>query len=98
MSKLNERTIANMDSVLEEVCRVFPNGGDHERRKHIAQKLKQHAMQGDTSLTALRAVALSALKEIKQRTAQSPFFFSIAMRTGESGVIARKRPIVIFDY
>ena len=51
MSKLNERTIANMDFVLEEVCRVFPNGGDHESRKYIAQKLKRHAMQGDTTLT-----------------------------------------------
>ena len=69
MSKLNERTIANMDSVLEEVCRVFPTGGDHERRKYIAQRLKQHAMQGETTLTGLRAVAQSALKEVKQRTA-----------------------------
>jgi hypothetical protein len=64
MSKLNERTIANMDSVLEEACRVFPNGGDHESRKYIAEKLKQHAMQGDVTLTVLRAVAQSALKEI----------------------------------
>ena len=64
MSKLNERTFANMDSVLEEACRVFPNGGDHESRKYIAEKLKQHAMQGDVTLTVLRAVAQSALKEI----------------------------------
>jgi len=64
MSKVSERTTANMDSVLEEVCRVFPNGGDHERRKYIAQKLKQHAMQGNTTLTVLRTVAQSALKEI----------------------------------
>jgi hypothetical protein len=47
MGKLNERTIANMDSVLEEVCRVFPNGDDHDSRKYIAEKLRQHAMQGD---------------------------------------------------
>jgi hypothetical protein len=47
MGKLNERTIANMDSVLEEVCRVFPNRGDHDSRKYIAEKLRQHAMQGD---------------------------------------------------
>ena len=64
MSKLNERTIANMDFVLEEVCRVFPNGGDHESRKYIAERLRQHAMQGDTTLTVLRAVAQNALKEI----------------------------------
>jgi hypothetical protein len=65
MSKLNERTIANMDSVLDEVCRVFPNGGDHECRKHIAQKLRQHAMRGDATLAALRTVAQRALKEVK---------------------------------
>ena len=69
MSKLNERTIANMDSVLEEVCRVFPNGGDHECRKYIAQELKERAMRGDATLTALRAVAQSALKEVLKRSA-----------------------------
>jgi hypothetical protein len=69
MSKLNERTIVNMEFVLEEACRLFPNGGDHERRKYIAQILKRHAMQGDATLTDLRVVAQSALKEIKQRTA-----------------------------
>jgi hypothetical protein len=69
MSKLNERTIVNMEFVLEEACRLFPNGGDRERRKYIAQILKRHAMQGDTTLTDLRVVAQSALKEIKQRTA-----------------------------
>jgi len=69
MIKMNERTIANMDFVLEETCRVFPNGGDHERRKYIAQKLKRRAMKGDTTLTELRAVAQSAVKEIRQRTA-----------------------------
>jgi hypothetical protein len=69
MIKLSERTIANMDFVLEETCRVFPHGGDHERRKYIARKLKRHAMQGDTTLAEFRTVAQSALKEIKQRTA-----------------------------
>ena len=54
MIKLNELTIANMDFVLEETCRVFPNGGDHERRKYIAQQLKWHAMQGVTTLTELK--------------------------------------------
>ena len=69
MSKLSERAIANMESVLEETCNALRNGGDHKRRKYVAQKLKQHAMQGNTTLTALRAVAQSALKEIKHRTA-----------------------------
>jgi hypothetical protein len=64
MGKLDGRTIANMDSVLEEVCRVFHNGGDHESRKYIAERLRQHAMQSGITLTVLRAVAQSALKEI----------------------------------
>jgi hypothetical protein len=69
MIKSNERTFANMEIALEETCRVFPNSGDHERRKYIAEKLERHVMRGGTTLTELRAVAHSALKEIKQRTA-----------------------------
>ena len=57
MGKLNERTIANMDYCvgrsLQRLCRIY-----------IAQKLRQHAMQGDTTLTNLRGVAQSALKKI----------------------------------
>ena len=64
MSKLDERTLANMDFVLEEVCRVFPSGGDHERRKYIAEKLKDSAERGGNTLGKLRAVAQNAIKEI----------------------------------
>ena len=64
MTRLDDRTIANMDIVLEEACRVFPHGGDHERRRYIAQKLKLSARQGNTTLGGLTAVAHSALKEI----------------------------------
>jgi hypothetical protein len=53
-----------MDIVLEEACRIFPHGGDHERRRYIAQKLKLSARKGNTTLGGLRAVAHSALKEI----------------------------------
>jgi hypothetical protein len=31
--------------------------------------LKQHAMQGDTTLTVLRAVAQNALNDVKRRSA-----------------------------
>jgi hypothetical protein len=61
---LDDRTIANLDIVLEEACRIFPHGGDHERRRYIAQKLKLSARKGNTTLGGLRAVAHSALKEI----------------------------------
>jgi hypothetical protein len=43
MTKINERTAANMDVVLDEVCSGLPHGGDHESRKHIAQRLMQSA-------------------------------------------------------
>ena len=67
MSKLSDRAIANMESVLEETCRILPNGGDHKRRKYIAEKLKQRAMQGATTLAVLRAVAHDALLETKPK-------------------------------
>ena len=70
MAKLDERTIANMDFVLEETCRVFPHGGDHERRRFIARKLKLCARNGNVTLGELRTVAHSALKELtKQKSA-----------------------------
>jgi hypothetical protein len=70
MAKLDERTIANMDFVLEETCRVFPHGGDHERRRFIARKLKLIASKGNVTLGELRTVAHSALKELtKQKSA-----------------------------
>jgi hypothetical protein len=39
MVEFSERTQANMDVVLEEVCAELPNGGDHESRKFIAEQL-----------------------------------------------------------
>jgi hypothetical protein len=64
MAKLDDRTMANMDIVLEETCRVFPHGGDHERRRYIAHKLKLSARRGNTTLGGLRAVAHGALREV----------------------------------
>lgn len=67
MSKIDERTAANMDVVLEEVCRELPHGGDHERRKHIAQKLLQGVKKGNITLDGLRNVANRALSELSNR-------------------------------
>jgi hypothetical protein len=64
MARLDDRTIANMDIVLEETCSVFPHGGDHERRRYIAHRLKLSAKRGNTTLGGLRAVAHTALKEV----------------------------------
>jgi hypothetical protein len=67
MTKIDERTIANMDVVLEETCRGLPHGGDHESRKHVAKKLMQSARKGDGTLEALRAVAGRAISELSSR-------------------------------
>jgi hypothetical protein len=64
MAKLDDRTMANMDIVLEETCSVFPHGGDHERRRYIAHKLKLSARRGNTTLGGLRAVAHGSLREV----------------------------------
>lgn len=69
MPELDSRTLANMDVVLEEACRIFPNGGDHETRKYIAEKLRLSAMEGHITLGALNAVAQSAIHELSKRSA-----------------------------
>jgi len=51
MGNLSERTLANMDTVLEETCHGFVNGGDHELRRYIAEQLKLNAEQ-DRNQTA----------------------------------------------
>jgi hypothetical protein len=65
--KLDERTIANMEVALEKACREFPNGGDHESRKYIAQKLRLSAIKGNTTLGGLSAVAHTALQGWSKR-------------------------------
>ena len=67
MPKLDERTIANMQVALEKACRGFPNGGDHESRKYIAQKLRLSAIKGNTTLGGLSAVARTALQGWSKR-------------------------------
>jgi hypothetical protein len=67
MSKIDERTAANMDVVLEETCRSLIHGGDHESRKHVAKKLMQSVKNGNVTLEGLRPVARRALSEITSR-------------------------------
>jgi hypothetical protein len=67
MKRAEDRAIANMDVVLEEICRVLPHGGDHETRKHIARKLLQAAKGGNVTLEKLRPVASRALADLSGR-------------------------------
>lgn len=53
MAKLDERSIANMEVVLEDVFKAHPHGGDHESRKHVARKLLQVAKRGHATLRYL---------------------------------------------
>ena len=68
MIKSEERASANMDVVLEEVCRKLPHGGDHESRKYVAKKLMQSVKKGSVTLEELRPVASRAFSEWSKRT------------------------------
>jgi hypothetical protein len=67
MTKIDERTTANMDVVLEEICRSLPAGGDHKSRKYVAKKLMQSVKKGNVTLEELRRVASRAFSELSKR-------------------------------
>jgi hypothetical protein len=71
MSDFDECTQTNMDVVLDEVCAVLPNGGDHESRKYIAEQLILAARAGKTSLGELTYMGRRALVHLQQRRAAS---------------------------
>lgn len=60
MKHLDDRTAANLDVVLEDVCKSLPHGGDHDFRKKVALKLLTAARRGQTTLANLKRVARSA--------------------------------------
>lgn len=64
MSEFDERTQANMDVVLDEICGELPHGGDHDSRKPIAEQLMQAARGGKTSLRELTYVGRRALIDV----------------------------------
>ena len=66
MTKLDDRILANMDMALEQACRIFPHGGDHQLRKHVAEKLKLNARKGNTTFDGLIAVATAAVEELSR--------------------------------
>jgi hypothetical protein len=68
MHTFDDRTTANMEVVLENICRSLPNGGgNHDSRKFIAKKLMRAAQRGDKTLGALESVARRALEELPHR-------------------------------
>ena len=69
MDEFDDRTRANMDVVLEEICREMKHGGDHESRKFIAERLMECAGEGRSSLADLNSAARRALLELTNRKA-----------------------------
>jgi len=68
MTQLDDRTLANLDVVLED-CRSLPHGGDHKVRKQIAERLLDTAIKGNRSLAGLTEVAKAALADATQTSA-----------------------------
>ncbi len=69
MMELDDRSKANLDVVLGEVCRSLPHDGDHELRKRVAEKLLNSAIAGNRTLAGLTDVAKAALAEATQKSA-----------------------------
>jgi hypothetical protein len=69
MTQLDDRTMANLDAVLEEACRSLLHGGDHELRKTIAEKLLDSALKGNKTIGGLTEVAWAALAETTKKSA-----------------------------
>jgi hypothetical protein len=67
MTAIDDRTVARMDFALEEACRAFPNGGDHETRKYFAEKLRLSALEGNITLEGLRVLANRLVEEWSNR-------------------------------
>jgi hypothetical protein len=67
LSDFNQRAQADIDVVLELVCRVLPHGGRHEERKYIAERLIGCAGSGRTTLRDLRTVARRALLDLPHK-------------------------------
>lgn len=65
MDGFDDRTLANMDVVLDEICRELPNGGDHQSRKFIAEHLMQAVRGGKTTLGELTYVGRRALVHLQ---------------------------------
>jgi hypothetical protein len=63
MKHFDDRTLANLDVVLEQTCRSLPNGGDHEVRKKVARRLLATARRGMITLGRLTRVARTAFAE-----------------------------------
>jgi hypothetical protein len=67
LSDLNQRIQADIDVVLEHMCRELPHGGRHEERKYIAERLIGCAGSGRTTLGDLRTAARRASLDLPHK-------------------------------
>jgi hypothetical protein len=69
MSEFRESLRARLDAILDQACSSLVNGGDHDTRKYVAERLAEAARNGITHLEELSVVARRALLEISKRKA-----------------------------
>jgi hypothetical protein len=67
VDEFDERTRANLDVVLDEICSELPHGGDHESRKFVLEHLMQAARDGKTKLSELTYVGRRALVQLQNK-------------------------------
>ena len=67
MVKVDRRTAAKMEVVLDDVFEGMLHGGDHESRKYVAGKLIQSAKKGNVTLDGLRTVGRDAFQRLSVR-------------------------------
>ena len=67
MHELNETLRARLDAVLDQTCGRLVNGGDHDTRKYIAEKLVEAVRRGTTHLEELTIIAHRALLDRSNR-------------------------------
>jgi hypothetical protein len=70
MPRLNGRTKADLDVVLEETCKALPHGGDHNVRKKVAEKLLESVRRGLSTPESLTSVAKAALESATEKAAR----------------------------
>lgn len=66
VERFDRRTMAAMEVALEKACACWPNGGQHNLRKRVAQSIIQCAKTGNTSLDALTEAGERALVQPPQ--------------------------------
>lgn len=65
MFETGTRTRRMMELALEEACRRLPNGGDHEIRSFVADRLMRHIANNPATLGEFGIVARKALADFQ---------------------------------